>query len=205
MNVPEIALRTFQELKNNSLALELIQLVLKKISKLHDPIKRARYIHRLVDEASQDVFSHPTVQELSPCKKGCHSCCHTQVSVTQDEATLLARKVGEGLEIDLARLETQMQAADNPAAFYTIPYEQRKCVFLDEEGGCRVYEDRPSVCRTNAVLGSSGQCDTSESIQPTRLVKTPNADLIIYAFFLNSPKSGSLPFMVANELELAEE
>ncbi len=202
MNVPAIAQKTFDLLKNETLALEIIQLVLKKLNKMHEPIKRARFIHRLVDEASAQSFSSSTVKELSPCKKGCSACCHTQVSVTQDEAHLLAQKVSEGVEIDLQRLLSQASAKNTATDYYAMSFEQRKCVFLDEEGACSVYADRPSVCRTNVVLGSADQCDTKDSIKPTRLVKTQEADLVIYASYLNSENSGTLSYMLAKALGL---
>lgn len=202
MNVPAIALKTFHGLKNHSLTMELVQLILKKLSKMHDGVKRARFIHRLVDEASEEAFSNPVIQQLSPCKQGCTGCCHTQVSVTDDEAKLLALRVAEGVSIDVAKLQIQMTVRDNSTDFYAIPYEQRRCVFLSDQGSCRIYEDRPSVCRTNAVIGDAAQCDTSEKIRPTRLVKTPNADLVIYASFLSSRSSGSLSYMLAKALKL---
>lgn len=204
MNVPAIAQKTFDLLKNEMLAIEIVQLVLKKLGKLHDPVKRARFVHRLVDEAVSLPFSSSTVKERSPCKKGCSACCHTQVSVTRDEAKLLALKIEEGLEIDLGRLLTQAGAKNTSSEYYALSFEQRKCVFLDGEGACRVYEDRPSVCRTNVVLGNADQCDTKEEIKPTRLVKTHEADLVVYADFLHSEDSGTLSYMLAKSLKLLD-
>lgn len=202
MNVPAIAQKTFELLKNEILAIEIVQLVVKKLGKIHDPLKRARFVHRLIDEASAPVFSSPTVEELSPCKKGCSACCHTQVSVTRDEAKLLATKVEEGVEIDLNRLLLQAGAKNTAKDYFALSYEQRKCVFLDEEGACQIYADRPSVCRTNVVLGSAEQCDTKDEIKPTRLVKTQEADLVIYSAYLHSEDSGTLSYMLAKELGL---
>lgn len=200
MNVPAIAKKTFDMLKNENLAIEIIQLIVKKLGKLHDPLKRSRFVHRLIDDAVAPTFSSSTVQELSPCKKGCSACCHTQVSVTKDEARLLATRVEGGVEINLLRLLRQAEAKNSMSEYFSIPYEERKCVFLDEEGACQVYEDRPSVCRTNVVLGSADQCETKEEIKPTRLVKTQEADLVIYASFLHSEESGTLSYMLAKAL-----
>ena len=206
MNVPAIALKTFAELKHHAATLEFIQFVLKKLKKLGTPKKRAQFVHRMIDESNEQVFANPLIQQLSPCKKGCSACCHTQVSVTEDEASLLALRVNEGVTIDLERLKKQMVARDSSASYYSLSFETRKCVFLDEQGSCRVYEDRTSVCRNNAVIGSADQCDTSSGdVKSTRLVRTPEADLVTYAFFLNSPSSGSLPYMLARSLNLIDQ
>lgn len=200
MRVPAVALQTFQSLSKEPDAVELVQSVLKKLSKLHDPLKRAQYIHRLVDESVVEVFDDPLVKDLSPCTKGCTGCCHTQVSVTEEEGELLAQRIQNGLLVDEERLRMQMSAEYDASAYYALDYDIRRCVFLDDEGGCRVYEDRPSVCRTNAVIGSAEQCDTRNTIQPTRLVKTPIADLFIYASFLHAKYSGTLAMMVGKAL-----
>lgn len=204
MNVPAIAQKTFIELKNKAPAMDLIHFVLKKLNKNHLPEKRARYVHRLVDELNEYIFTNPKVKELSPCKSGCSACCHTQVSVTADEAELLAIRVNEGVEINRDRLAIQMAAQNSTPAWTALTYEERKCVFLDKDQRCSVYEDRPSVCRTNAVIGEASQCDTSEGVKPTRLVKTPEADLAIYASFLNASSGGTLPYMLAKALKLTD-
>jgi Fe-S-cluster containining protein len=201
MNVPAVAQKTFDELKKEAKFLGLVQLVLKKLNKLHLPVKRAEYVHRMVDDLSGKIFQQPLVQQLSPCKQGCTACCHTQVSVTEDEAELLAEKIHAGVDINLQHLMNQVNAKNDSPTFFSLSYEERKCVFLDEEGSCKVYADRPSVCRTNAVIGDSSQCDTSEGTKPTRLVKTHEADLVIYASFLHSKINGSLPYMLAKALK----
>ncbi len=185
-------------------AMELIQFLLKKLNKNHDPVKRARYVHRMVDELNEYVFKDPNVKSLSPCTSGCSACCHTQVSVTSDEAELLAQRVHEGMEINRDNLAIQMAVKNSSHAYFALNYEERKCVFLDSEGKCKVYDDRPSVCRTNAVLGDASQCDTSVEIKPTRLVKTPEADLAVYASFLHSSSGGTLPYMLAKALKLTD-
>lgn len=201
MNVPAIAKKTYEELKTHPLFQELAAVVFEQLKKLSDPLLRARFVHQVVDELNQEVFANPLVKEFSPCKIGCSGCCHTQVSVTIDEAHLLVEKIKHGLEIDKQRLMIQMNAGNDSDAYYKIKYEDRKCIFLGEEGACRVYEDRPSVCRTNAVLGDANQCDTRQSIKPTRLVKTPQSGMAIYASFVSAEESGTLPSMVGKLLK----
>lgn len=196
MNVPAVAQRTFEESRDNPELIGIVNLTIEALQKLSTTDQRTELVHSMIDEFNSEVFNHPLVQKFSPCKKGCDGCCHTQVSVTEDEAIILARHIMDGLPIDLDRLNKQMMTKNDSAEFFKLNYADRKCIFLDQDGACRVYEDRPSVCRTNAVLGSADQCDTSKELKPVRLVKTPHSDMIIYAQFLFSDKNGSLPSMV---------
>lgn len=202
MNVPSIAKKTFEELKNQSQFMEVVRSVLDQLKKIQAKTDKARYVHQVVDEYNKEIFAHPLVQKFSPCKLNCTGCCHTQVSVTEDEAELLAKHIENGTKINLDRLKIQMSAGNDSEAYFKLKYEDRQCVFLSDEGACNVYEDRPSVCRTNAVLGSADQCDTSVSVQKTLLVKTPFSDLAIYASFYHAKESGTLPYMLGKILKL---
>lgn len=200
MNVPAIAKQSFDRLRHQPEFANIVNFVLKRLGQLKSKIQKARFVHDLVDEYNQEVFAHPLVQQFSPCKLGCTGCCHTQVSISDAEAELLSQRVNEGVAIDLERLRVQMSAGDDSTAYFKIPYEQRRCVFLGDNGGCRVYDDRPSVCRTNAVLGDASQCDTRSGVKPTRLVLTPKADMVIYASYLEGEGGGTLPHMLGKRL-----
>jgi Fe-S-cluster containining protein len=200
MNVPAVVKKTFDELRDRPEYTAILNFALEALKKISNPIARARYVHKEVNAFNVEAFSHPLVQQLSPCKLGCTACCHTQVSVTEDEAKLLAHLITDGTTVDEDRLRLQHAAGNDSGKFYGLKYEDRKCIFLNENGACRIYEDRPSVCRTNAVLGRPEQCDTRDGIQPTRLVRTPKSDMVIYAHYLSSSKAGTLPYMVGEAL-----
>jgi uncharacterized protein len=202
MNVPAIARKSFEEFRQQTNFINIVNFVVEHLSRLSSLVVRARLVHEMVDEFNKDVFSHPLVKELSPCKQGCSACCHTQVSVTSDEADLLVLRVEAGVAINLDRLRAQMATKDDPREFFKLSYDDRKCVFLNDTDSCSVYEDRPSVCRTNAVLGSADQCKTGDAQGEMRLVKTPKADMAIYAAYLCSKESGSLPYMIGKRLSL---
>lgn len=202
MNVPAIAKSTFELLKNQPEFLSITQTVISHLNKIKSSLERARFVHNMVDEYNKEVFSHPLLKQFVPCKSGCTGCCHTQVSVTDDEADLLAHNIANGVEIDYRRLLIQADAGNDSNAFFNIPYKDRKCVFLDANGACKVYKDRPSVCRTNAVVGEATQCDTSSGPQgPIRLVKTPKADMTIVGSFSVAETSGTLPLMLSKVLK----
>lgn len=196
MNIPAIAKNTFEALKNQPEFMSITLSVREHLNKIKSKLEKARFVHNVVDEYNKEVFAHPLLKEFVPCKAGCSGCCHTQVSVTADEAELLLQNIDEGIEIDYNRLSLQAEAGNNSDFFYKLSYKERSCVFLDEKGACKVYKDRPAVCRTNAVVGEASQCDTNGKAQgPLRLVKTPKADMAIVAAFSETP-SGALPVML---------
>lgn len=201
MNVPAIAKKSFDELKALPEFKAIYDFISSNLDLIPDSVTRAKLIHAIVDEFNKEIFSHPLVAQLCPCKVQCTDCCHTQVSITSEEADLLLSRIAEGLAIDEDLLKIQMEAKNDSTAFFKIKFEDRRCIFLSEDGSCSVYEDRPAVCRTNAVLGEASQCSTRDSIQKTRLVKTPKSDIAIYTLFEKAESAGTLPYMIGSRLK----
>jgi Fe-S-cluster containining protein len=205
MNFPAIAKNTYDRLKEIKEFSLITDSIITELKNLKDAVVRARFFHDKVDEYSREVFAHPIVKSLSGCKQGCAGCCHTEVSVTNDESELLAMRVKNGLKINHDLLQVQNLAVKKGKAFLSLPYEVRACVFLNDKGACEVYSDRPAVCRTNAVLGNSDQCSTTDGVmQRQRLVKTEHADMAIMGAFLASPKSGILAEMLWNKINTSK-
>lgn len=63
------------------------------------------------------------------CKNGCYSCCKNGITIFEIEAKNISKHHAKLLEKE-------------------IPHEEGKCAFLDDEGACRIYKNRPYVCRT---------------------------------------------------------
>jgi hypothetical protein len=66
------------------------------------------------------------------CARGCSSCCVDGITVFEVEAARI-----RGNHADLLASES--------------PHPEGACAFLDDEGACRIYEDRPYVCRTQGL------------------------------------------------------
>jgi len=204
MLFPAIAKQTYEKLRGLPAFSDITQFVIEHLKKITSPKERARFVHNVVDEYNREIFAHPIVQQFLPCKSGCSGCCHTQVGVTADEAELLAERINEGIKIDHKLLEIQINAGNNPAGFYQLEYKNRRCIFLGTDDSCRVYSDRPSVCRTNAVLGDASQCIPQEGNGESttiRLVKTEQSDMAIMGSFLMSSESGNIAQMVGKILK----
>jgi len=197
MKIPAIACQTFLRCKEHPILGRLWRNVVQTLSLITDSISRAQYIHRLIDEKLAPVVSNPTVEKYVSCKKGCSACCHTQVSVTADEAHLLAILLKQQKNVDFNKLEMQARSQDDAASWYRLSFDQRSCIFLKSDQTCSVYENRPSVCRTNYAFNPSILCDTRDGVEhPLRLLKTEEADMVIAASFVEAKDAGALPFMV---------
>jgi len=201
MDFPAIAYRTYQQWKNHASMSTFFYKVLRNLQGIKNPITKTRKFHQIINENIDSIFEDTTVTRSVSCKIGCSGCCHTPVSVTNEEAQLLAHRVNNGLEISTKNLERQALLGNSSASYYSLSFQNRKCVFLSEEGACTVYEDRPAVCRTNFVVGNAKQCDTSDGKEkPVRLLTTTKADIAIIAGYRAASSSGLLPFMLYKEL-----
>jgi len=87
-------------------------------------------LHRDVDEAAGDLARRHAAR--LECGRGCDTCCVDGISVFEVEAT---------------RIRRQHEALLATAR----PHAAGACAFLDHEGACRIYEDRPYVCRTQGL------------------------------------------------------
>jgi uncharacterized protein len=92
-----------------------------------------RSIDQLHDEI-ESVARHPHVlhEARTQCKRGCAGCCVDGLTVFEIEAAPIRR-------VFAALLATG------------VPHAVGACAFLDEHGGCRVYQERPYVCRTQGL------------------------------------------------------
>ncbi|EQC47590.1 YkgJ family cysteine cluster protein [Bacteriovorax sp. Seq25_V] len=172
--------------------------MLNFLSRIEDPILRARKSHQYVSQYTNEVLNNPIAKKFVTCHRGCSACCHTQVSVNADEAQLLASKViNNEVQVDLTKLYIQGNVENNSEKWFALPYDVRGCVFLDDKGACTVYEDRPSVCRTNNVLSPPKMCETRDGVErPIRLLNTEKADMAIIASYEVSGDAGTLPSML---------
>ena len=66
------------------------------------------------------------------CRRGCHACCVDELTVTRIEAERIRERHSELLETG-------------------SPHPTGACAFLDAEGACRIYADRPLVCRSQGL------------------------------------------------------
>jgi hypothetical protein len=84
----------------------------------------------LVDREAGALSAHHA--ERLRCDRGCSSCCIDGLTVFEVEAERIRR--GHGALLDESE-----------------PHPAGACAFLDRAGACRVYAERPYVCRTQGL------------------------------------------------------
>jgi uncharacterized protein len=99
------------------------------------PPEEARDVSVVTLHAELDgktVRLHQIHEARLACRQGCSSCCVDELTVFEVEAAPIRLRYANLLATG-------------------IPHEKGGCAFLDEEGGCRIYEERPYVCRTQGL------------------------------------------------------
>jgi len=118
-------------------------------------IERGRALHEMMDKELKAAAPLPI-----SCREGCSGCCHYEVEVTQDEAAILKKLVRDGFPIDRDRLEKQASRERMSTEWGRFWSPTNRCVFLGENGGCGIYEDRPAICRKHLVTSPANACTT---------------------------------------------
>lgn len=120
------------------------------------------------------------------CKQGCSFCCYQKVDISEHEALLLFDVMKER-NIQVSKRRLKMQNVDTKT-YLKLNKQTRKCVFLNDNEECLVYEYRPSVCRKLNVISEPELCDidTNKNAQVSRMV---NAKVeILSAVVMNKSK-----------------
>jgi Fe-S-cluster containining protein len=108
------------------------------------------------------------------CKRGCASCCIDDLTV---------------LPVEAARIS----AAHAELLATGQPHAVGACAFLDAEGACRIYEDRPYVCRTQGLPlrwleeDEHDEIVEQRDICPLNLAGPPLDEIAEDAFWLIGP------------------
>jgi Fe-S-cluster containining protein len=93
----------------------------------HDSIDR---VHAGVEAGTRRL--HVLHGDRLHCREGCSACCVDELTVFDVEAEPIRRRHADLL----AR---------------GVPHEEGACAFLDARGSCRIYDERPQVCRTQGL------------------------------------------------------
>lgn len=154
---------------------EELQSATNELAKAPAGPARARLLHSFVEA---EIAAGANI-EVS-CKKGCSACCHMEVEVTNYEAEILKEVVANGYAIDRERLKTQSQRELQDKAWREgMRNTSNPCVFLDGEGSCGIYENRPVMCRRHSVTSPPKNCETLDATIVIRYF--PKVDLWISA------------------------
>ncbi len=158
-------------------------------------VERGRLLHRMMDDA---IATAPRVPIA--CRYGCCGCCHSEVEITPDEAEVLRERVSDGFEIDRSRLSVQAARERMSPEWAKFWSPENRCVFLSTEGTCRIYEDRPAVCRRSLVTSPPEACTTAgAALAPVRILLVEI--LLSAAISMEGASFGSLSKMLKPGLQ----
>ena len=89
-----------------------------------------RRLHQEVDLAAAALAERH--RERLHCGRGCHACCVDGIRV---------------FEVEAERIRSNHRALVESG----LPHQSGGCAFLGDAGECRIYPDRPYVCRTQGL------------------------------------------------------
>ncbi len=101
-------------------------------------------LHDAIDRRARDVGEQN--RDRLQCRRGCCSCCIDDLTVFEVEASRIVR----------AHAALLRQGSPHPVG---------ACAFLDAEGACRIYADRPYVCRTQGLPMRWYESDSGEATE----------------------------------------
>lgn len=91
---------------------------------------RLEQLHEDIDRRASEIAGRNPGR--LQCRRGCSGCCVDGLTVFEVEAARIVAAHGHWLG----------EASPHPSG---------ACAFLDAEGACRIYADRPYVCRTQGL------------------------------------------------------
>jgi hypothetical protein len=100
------------------------------VAPLSAALSELEALHREIDERAAALWARHAGRLR--CALGCADCCQDELSLFEIEAELIRHRHPELF----ARSE---------------PHPPGKCALLGRQGACRVYADRPYVCRTQGL------------------------------------------------------
>jgi Fe-S-cluster containining protein len=163
---------------------KLLKQSLQKLSEL-DNTEKLSYVYAKIDEllAAEDLSK-------ATCAKGCHFCCYHPIEVSTLEKKNLRPKIKHA---DKKRLNYQVNQLLNENIYDDWQYSEQACVFLDKSGGCKVYEDRPIICRLTYVLSIADNCHYDNEDQQINHHPVYTAAILALAFLMGEEDGHLLP------------
>lgn len=161
-----------------------IENVLKHLKTLKSDKDISEFVWSKIDASNKKN----NLMEQSTCKKGCSFCCHQEILTSSIEMEKILNYVEqEGIEIDLEKIHKQV-------FLKKLSPKEKRCVFLDKHGDCKIYPVRPATCRNYYVTSHKHICK-KKYVEPSlkvsgRLEIAINYESHIYASALyNLPLS----------------
>ena len=87
--------------------------------------------------------------DISICKS---LCCHNCAVLTDDEVTVLIKNVMMKYDLELSPKKYFRKVRGEHGIYSAIRMIKGRCIFLNTENRCRIYECRPTLCDLYPVI-----------------------------------------------------
>ena len=135
-----------------------------------------------IDKLLEKFLNVCEITKKISCKDKCSHCCYSEIDISDFEADVIKHtSAKENINIDKKKL-----AAQSKVKWEHLPYETRRCVFLSDEGSCKIYKYRPLACRRHFVVSPSEFCNFEsknmriKKVTPGFMADAANAFLCLY-------------------------
>lgn len=122
-------------------------------------------LHQNIDQFFERVSTK--YPDKINCKKNCTQCCHVDLSIGQVEVVRIKEwffSLSEDQQSALKNLWNQKQALGKS---YTSD-SAKPCAFL-YDGGCSIYEARPTICRSHGLALIRAENENTKQIDACEL------------------------------------
>ena len=137
-----------------------------------EPLQLLEALHREIDQQAQVLVARHAGRIA--CRRGCADCCIDGLTSFEIEAERIRRH------------HTELLARGRP-------HPPGRCAMLDELGACRIYPDRPYICRTQGLPlrwleeTASGELAEHRDVCPLNLTDLSLLELPDEAFWRLGP------------------
>jgi Fe-S-cluster containining protein len=140
------------------------------------------YAHQLIDAINEKTGINSKVS----CGAGCHFCCYGEISMSYHEATLIYSVVRQfNIPIDMELVERQ-----NKKAHHKLKYVDKKCAMLDDKGMCKIYDQRPTICRLYNSMNDPQDCNEKDKEPNVATLRTIEGFSIATALMMFDEEQG---------------
>lgn len=154
-------------------------------------------------------------ERYAPCQRGCGSCCNLYLECTPVEAELIRKHIlstrekeeierlnlviKEKLEKLTPKLNShELKEEEKREQWLKYAEKKEKCIFLNEENACSIYEVRPLSCRKFIVFSEAEKCNTVSEIVTPNLAPANIARLSIDYLSLSVARYNKLNYVSEN-------
>lgn len=159
----------------------LLKTHLKEFTLMRAGKQKAKHLYHLIDEQLSTIDLSKT-----SCQKGCHFCCYHPIEITSSEKDNIKQLIQFA---DKKRLSYQVDQIFNDDIYENWDYKQQACVFLDEQGSCTIYQQRPLICRLTYVTSASENCDYRNNKERINHHPVTKAAIIALAYLMTEQES----------------